>query len=165
MDIGCGNGKSVSTLRDMGYRVTGMDFSEEAVDICIGMFGDSARIVHGDALSLPFPDGSFDYITAVHIMEHLDDRMMHAASSEILRVLRPDGFLFIRSFTPDDMRSESRSGNGIRYVHRYPEDILGFFPSMDVLSSEKVDERTRFGTVRSRSECLLRKPGRTPEKD
>ena len=47
----------------------------------------------GDALDLPFPDGSFDRIIAAEVLEHIpDDR---AAMAEIARVLRPGGRLAI----------------------------------------------------------------------
>ncbi len=161
LDLGCGNGKTVSTLIDMGYDVTGIDFSANAVGLCEDSFGGSARFERADLLDLPFQDGSFDYVTAVHVLEHIDETDMPRASDEMVRVLRPGGYLFIRSFTPEDMRSGSRSGDGIRYVHRNPDGITRHFRSMETDYARRVDERTRFGTVRSRAECLLRKPAAT----
>lgn len=159
LDIGCGNGKTSSTLIDLGYSVTGVDFSAEAVDLCRRAHGDRGTFQVADVSHLPFPDRSFDYITAVHILEHVDDGGMDVVRSEILRVLRPGGYLFVRSFAPEDMRSAKRSGDGIRYVHREPEDVLRLLPGFETVSAMRIDEPTRFGSVRSRSECLLRKPG------
>ena len=34
LEAGCGNGKTMEALIDAGYRVTGVDFSEEAVRAC-----------------------------------------------------------------------------------------------------------------------------------
>lgn len=76
LDLGCGNGKTVSTLIDMGYRVTGVDFSAMAVEMCRENFRDSAEFVVSDIVSLPFQDSSFDYVTAVHVLEHIDDLEM-----------------------------------------------------------------------------------------
>lgn len=162
LDIGCGNGKTVSTLIDLGYRVTGADFSSEAVNLCTERFGDTARFVTCDASDLPFPDGSFDYVTAVHLLEHIEDSAMQTVADEILRVLRPGGYAFVRSFTPTDMRSGTRSGEGIRYVHRNPDEIVRFFRSFETEFARRVDEPTRFGTTRSRAECLFRKRERPP---
>ena len=158
LDLGCGNGKTVSTLLDMGYRVTGIDFSGTAVEMCRENFGDAARFEACDVSDLPFDDGSFDYVTAVHVLEHVDDPGMPKVASEIVRVLRPGGYLFVRSFTPSDMRSDKRSGEGILYVHRNPDGITRFFRDLETESATRVDEPTRFGTVRSRAECLFRKP-------
>ena len=158
LDLGCGNGKTVSTLIDLGYRVTGTDFSETAIDMCSENFGDAAEFVTSDIMDLPFGDGSFDYITAVHVLEHIDDSDMPAVAAEIRRVLRPGGYLFVRSFTPLDMRSGKRSGEGIRYIHRNPDGIVTFFRGMETEYARRVDEPTRFGTTRSRAECLFKEP-------
>lgn len=156
LDVGCGAGKSTSTLIDMGYRVTGTDSSGEAVSICMDRFGDRASFVVADVLALPFPDGSFDYVTAVHVLEHLDDDALKVAFAEIRRVLRPRGYLFVRDFAPGDLREGSRENGDIVYFHRTPEDMLAHAAGYDVVSSESVEERTRFGAVRRRTELLLR---------
>ncbi len=83
LDLGCRNGKTVSALVDMGYRVTGIDFSPMAVSICGEKFGDAASFAVGDLSSLPFPNESFDYVTAVHVLEHIDDAGMPRVSAEI----------------------------------------------------------------------------------
>ena len=58
--------------------------------------GEHAAPVHfgaGDALTLPFPDGSFDAVTATQVYEYVAD--MPAAIAEARRVLRPAGRLLI----------------------------------------------------------------------
>ena len=112
LDLGCGNGKTVSTLIDLGYSVVGTDFSPEAVELCRERFEGTARFEVCDIADLPFPDGSFDYVTAVHVLEHIEDSGMQTVADGIMRVLRPGGYVFVRSFTPTDMRSGTRSGDG-----------------------------------------------------
>ncbi|MDQ3896159.1 MAG: class I SAM-dependent methyltransferase, partial [Actinomycetota bacterium] len=49
--------------------------------------------VNGDAIALPFADGSFDRVIAAEVLEHVvDDR---AAMAELARVLRPGGTLAV----------------------------------------------------------------------
>lgn len=47
--------------------------------------------VVGDAHNMPFPDSSFDAVTHVYVFEHLDNPQR--AASEILRVLKPGGYM------------------------------------------------------------------------
>lgn len=157
LDIGCGAGKSTVSLMDLGYSVTGMDLSSDALAVCRERFGDSVLLIKGSVLDIPLPDSSFICAIAVHLLEHIPDADMPLAASEIRRVLRPGAILFIRDFAPGDMREHTRRNTDIAYYHRDPDDIIRFFDGFTVLSSRRAEEPTRFGTVRTRSEILLRR--------
>ncbi len=155
LDVGCGNGKTVSALMEAGLDVTGVDFSPTVIERCRKAYPDAA-FLECDASALPFKDEAFDYVVAVHVMENLDNAKLLPSVSEMRRVLRTGGFLFVRCFTPDDMRSgDRRCGFFYRYFEL--EDVLGLFEGMETVESARKDEPTRFGTVRSRVECLFRK--------
>lgn len=157
LDVGCGNGKTTLKLIDLGYRTIGVDFSSKAVDSCRELLGSDASFETASATELPFDDGSFDYITAVHVLEHLTDEELSVAASEFLRVLRPGGCVFTRTFTAGDLRSSKRAEGDIRYIYRDAEAMKSFFHLFSCESAELVEETTRFGAVRSRVECLFRK--------
>ena len=155
LDLGCGNGKTVSTLIDAGYDVTGVDFSEVAISQCRDRFPGSDFHVC-DVTDLPFGDGSFDYVTAVHVLENLDDAQLSMTVKEIARVLRPGGYVFVRCFTENDMRSQKRRDSEIFYRFHTVSSITDAFQGFSVVSSELKEDRTRFGTLRSRAEVLLK---------
>ena len=155
LDVGCGNGKTSSKLIDLGYRTTGVDFSGKAVESCTELLGDRASFRVASATELPFPDGSFDYITAVHVLEHLTDDELSVAVSEFTRILRNGGFIFTRTFSDGDLRSAKRAEGDIRYIYRGPETMTSFFGGLDCISAQLIEETTRFGAVRSRVECLF----------
>lgn len=161
LDIGCGNGKTVAALLERGALVTGLDFSEKAVETCKILFGDKASFVVSDCLRLPFPDESFDIITAVHVFEHLDSKMLEIAVAESKRVLKKGGRILIRSFAPGDMRSggEERNvrGNGIVYHYHTLDTFGSLFSDFSVETAETVSETMRFGGVRIRSVCVFNK--------
>jgi len=46
--------------------------------------------VRFDVQAIPFPDSNFDVVICNHVLEHVDDD--RKAMSELLRVLKPDGF-------------------------------------------------------------------------
>ena len=160
LDLGCGNGKTSEALLERGCEVTGADFSEAAVESCIRLLGHRAEFVTADCRDLPFPDGSFDAVVAVHVFEHVPAEDLGKAVSEALRVTVPGGRICIRCFAEGDMRSGGRKEdvrNGILYRYFSEDDIRGMFRGEDVISVEHVDEPTRFGTVRRRLECVIGK--------
>ena len=155
LDLGCGNGKTVSALIDEGFDVTGVDFSEVAINQCKERFPNSEFLVT-DVTILPFPDSTFDYVTAVHILEHLDEEQLSKTVKEIERVLVDGGYVFIRCFTKRDMRSGKRNDSDIFYRFYEVETILKAFEGFKVESAELKEETTRFGGLRSRVEVLIK---------
>lgn len=91
LDLGCGTGAMLDVLAPFG-KVTGADFAVEALSFC-RQRGNQYALTRADARRLPFADSSFDVVTAMDIIEHIDNDK--AASAEIFRVLRPGGQVYI----------------------------------------------------------------------
>lgn len=69
----------------------GVDIDAEAIGYCRDRGLVDVRL--GEAASLPFDDGSFDLVTLLDVVEHLDDD--GAAFREAWRVLRPGAHLLV----------------------------------------------------------------------
>lgn len=95
LDVGCGTGANLKMLAGYG-RSEGVELSKQALDFCRQRGLDGVR--RGAAESLPYDDNSFDLVTSLDVLEHLDDD--RAALAEIRRVLRPAGsaLLFVPAF-------------------------------------------------------------------
>jgi SAM-dependent methyltransferase len=104
IDVGCGAGRHSFEAFRRGADV--IAFDQNAADLndvdeilqAMKEQGEvpasaKAEAVKGDALELPYADGSFDCVIASEILEHVpeDDR----AISELVRVLKPGGALAI----------------------------------------------------------------------
>jgi len=108
LELGCGNGKTLEALVKTGAKVTAIDFSPKAVALCKGLAREKGwndiELLIADACDLPFPDSSFDAVVAFHLLEHLLEGDRQKAVSEIKRVLRKGGTVFVQAFSTDDMR-------------------------------------------------------------
>lgn len=123
LDLGCGAGRHVHAMYfHARCHVVGIDLgfedakrTREGFAICFGMTEAAATkgkpgpfpewtdpdeinkhfysVSVGDALSLPFPDASFDKIVCSEVLEHIPD--YRQAVNEIERVLKPGGTLAI----------------------------------------------------------------------
>ena len=96
LDACCGTGDLALAARDAGGVVTGVDFSPRMLERARRKAPD-VDWVHGDALALPFPDGSFDAATVGFGIRNVAD--IDRALSELARVLRPGGRLGILEIT------------------------------------------------------------------
>lgn len=88
LDVGCGTGTMVRHLGRYG-RAEGVDADTEAVRLCRQRGVD--RVQHVDGVPLPFGDGAFHAVTALDVIEHVDDDAQLVR--ELKRVLRPGGTL------------------------------------------------------------------------
>src|ERR1051326_5314365 len=86
LDVGCGTGANLKMLAAYG-KAEGVDISPQAVEFCGRRGLDSVKL--GAAEQLPYEDDSFELVTALDVIEHLDDDI--AGLREIRRVLRRDG--------------------------------------------------------------------------
>jgi SAM-dependent methyltransferase len=95
LDVGCGTGANLQMLARFGA-AEGVDVSIEALDFCRAR--GLTDVKQGAAESLPFADASFDVVTGLDVVEHLDDDI--AGLKEMRRVLRPEGraVLFVPAF-------------------------------------------------------------------
>jgi SAM-dependent methyltransferase len=95
LDVGCGTGANLKMLAAYG-RAEGVDISPQAVDFCHERGLDSVKL--GAIEQLPFDNDSFELVTALDVVEHLDDDV--AGLREMRRVLRRDGrlLLFVPAF-------------------------------------------------------------------
>lgn len=96
LDVGCGTGANLVMLSQFGD-AEGVDISEDALSFCRERGLENVR--HGAAEKLPYEDETFDLVTALDVVEHLDDDV--AGLKEMRRVLRPGGHLLL--FVPTFM--------------------------------------------------------------
>ena len=118
LDVGCGHQIlppwRVEAEREMVARckrVVGIDYDEPSLQTHESI----ASRLRGDISRLPFPDNSFDLVTANMVVEHLDDP--NTQFREVGRVLRPGG-LFI-------FHTPNATGYFTALTQRVPESWKG----------------------------------------
>ena len=94
LDCGCGPGAASLRVSDLGFDVTGMDFSSDMLETArsnAAKYSRNIEFVQGDAEDIPFPDNSFDTVVSQYMLWTVPhpDKVI----SEWYRVLRPGGRL------------------------------------------------------------------------
>src|SRR5579863_8440560 len=92
LDAGCGSGPLFAALRERGAVVTGIDKSAGMLELARRRLGDDADLQVAElGAPLPFPDDTFDDVTACLVLHYLRD--WGPALAEVRRVLKPGGRL------------------------------------------------------------------------
>ena len=90
LDLGCGTGFYLDTIRGTGRTVVGLDRSSD--QLRVARTRASSPLLQGDGAALPFAPGAFSTVTTIYISTDVDD--FGAVLGEAARVLRPGG-LFV----------------------------------------------------------------------
>lgn len=90
VDVGCGSGRNMELLAHHAHVVMGVDRSPAALELAAA---HGFQTANADGQAIPLADCSVDLLSALDVLEHLDDDMR--ALAEFHRVLRPDGLLLI----------------------------------------------------------------------
>lgn len=131
LDIGCGSGVFLATLKRHGWSVQGVEISaisakraKEALDIDVFV---------GNLKGAKFESNEFDFISMNHSLEHITD--LDETLEEIRRVLSPDGILYIEV---PNVESLSRKLSKEFWLHwDSPRHLFAFSPATLKLLLEK----------------------------
>ncbi len=72
LDIGCGTGKTIEPLLNLGLQISGIDPSPYMLDIAENRFKDRVDLFRGFAEDLPFEDNSFEYSSFFTSLEYTE---------------------------------------------------------------------------------------------
>jgi demethylmenaquinone methyltransferase/2-methoxy-6-polyprenyl-1,4-benzoquinol methylase len=96
LDVCCGTGDLALAAADAGANVTGLDFSAPMLERARRK-STQVEWLEGDALGLPFPEGSFDAVTIGFGLRNVAN--VERGLEELRRVLKPGGRLAILEIT------------------------------------------------------------------
>ena len=96
VDIGCGGGRLVRELVDLGARAVGVEISERQLAAAVAHDGGSgARYLVGRGEDLPLADATMDAAVFMRTLHHVPTADQTAALGEAARVLRPGGVVYV----------------------------------------------------------------------
>lgn len=99
LDYGCGAGHLLQQMvKEDDVDFYGLDFSEDSIAATKKRTPDKAnlkQLLVATTLPSAFGNASFDTITLIETIEHLQDEKLHETLDELYRLLKPNGKLFI----------------------------------------------------------------------
>lgn len=121
LDFGCGSGALLPFLSKYSNRVLGLDVDLFAYQMMKRRLGFPANIEVRDAKQNPLTSlpASFDLITALDVLEHVDN--LPATLRDLIRLLKPGGWLVISGPTENFFYKLGRRLAGNEYSGAYHE--------------------------------------------
>ena len=138
LDAGCGQGRNLMYFVRNGYRVFGFDKNKDVIHILknsiesIDSSYPTDRFITANVEDLPYPDHKFDAIISVAVL-HFAENEDHffKMASELVRVLKPGGILFVRMACDIGMEDQMKPmGTGTYFL---PDGSIRFLLSKTLL--------------------------------
>ncbi len=134
LDLGCGTGTNVITLRRYGWEVTGIDFVPKAVRKARRKAHKAnldVNLITGDVSNPRLFKGQYDLILDMGCYHALDSFQRKNYRKNVAGHLAPDGTYMLYGFTPED---ENRIS---------PEDVAAF--KDELILEKRVDSSDQSG--------------------
>ena len=103
LDLGCGIGRHVIFLSEMGLDGYGIDLSKTAVQTAVKRAPHlGKKIIHGDAIRLPWDDKYFQFAISHGTLDSMTFPMAQNVCLELSRVMVPGGLYYCDLISGDD---------------------------------------------------------------
>ncbi len=133
LDIGCGSGRDLSVLDELGYDCYGVDPTPQFVEIAQEIHPElKDRIILGALpdLSVPF-DGEFDGVLCSAVLMHIEVDQLSDAAIAIKACLKVGGrLLFSVPSKRLDVVSENRDQNGRLFIPNQANRLKSIFEEL-----------------------------------
>jgi 2-polyprenyl-3-methyl-5-hydroxy-6-metoxy-1,4-benzoquinol methylase len=136
LDVGCSSGAFLAAAARLGLRVAGVEPSAEAADTARRA---GFQVSTGLLEEARFPDGGFDAVTLIEVLEHLRDP--RSLLGECRRILRPGGIVMV---TTPNAASWTARAMGSRWEVFSLRAMGGHVSFFNSASLKLIAERTGF---------------------
>ena len=138
LDVACGSGRNAVWLASRGWQVTGVDFSDVALEQARGLAADrgvDVEWVEADVLGWQPPEGLFDLVAALYLQVAAGER--RAALARAATALAPGGTLLVVGHHSDNLEHGSGGPKDPRVLYS-AEDVAADLDGLEIEKAEAV---------------------------
>ena len=141
LDVGCGNGRNLKWFYQQGFEIHGTDLHKGPLERCKEIYqSQKEHFIQVKAGNMPYKPDSFDHVICNAVLHFAKD-LTHFLQlfNELLRVLKPNGSLFIRTASNFGIENQVIALDNENY--KLPDGSTRFLLTVEILEGlQKIKE-------------------------
>jgi SAM-dependent methyltransferase len=133
--VGYGYGRNARIFTDNGFKVTGIEISETAIDLAKKYYGDNIQVYHGSVSLMPFDQELYDGVFCYGLIHLLNAKERIKLIKDCYNQLRPDGYMVFVAIS----KMDTKYGEGkeiCKDTFETPHGVTLFFYDSDFVKTE-----------------------------
>jgi len=110
LELGCGTGQWTEYFINKGFKLTGIDVSDEMLKFAHSK-NLNADFINADSSQIPFDDNSFSTVSSITMLEFVEDQ--NTVLQEAYRVLKPGGWLILGCLNANSELGKNRKNDEV----------------------------------------------------
>jgi len=133
LDAGCGSGRNLKWFYNAGYTIYGIDKNFDDIEYCKKVYANQETHFKQASLeNIPFAENSFDHVLCNAVLHFAEDLSQYLRMfQELLRILKPQGTLFIRTASIFGLEKEVE--HIFKGVYNLPDGSQRFLLTKEIL--------------------------------
>ncbi|MDV7188297.1 class I SAM-dependent methyltransferase [Lutibacter sp. TH_r2] len=135
LDAGCGSGRNLTWFYKAGFQIHGIDINTNNIEDCKQKYPEQKEhFTQAPIEVIPYKSDSFDHVICNAVLHFAKDLSLFTAMlKELIRVLKPNGSLFIRTASNFGMENQVNAiGNG---NYKLPDGSTRFLLTEELLET------------------------------
>ena len=144
LDAGCGNGRNLKWFYQSDFEIYGADTNKERLNSCKDLYPKQKdNFIEASVEQMPFESNSFDHVICIAVLHFANDLNHYLRMfEELLRILKPQGSLIIRTATNIGIKNQVQEmSNG---VFNLPDGSTRFLLTPAILQTLESDNRFKW---------------------
>jgi len=144
LDAGCGSGRNLRWFYQPDYEIYGTDTNKDQLKFCQELYEKQKNnFKYSDIEETPYESNYFDHVICIAVLHFAKDlNQFLKMFDELLRILKPQGSLLIRTATNIGIENQvQKMSNG---VFNLPDGSTRFLLTADILKDLEEDNRFKW---------------------
>lgn len=141
LDAGCGNGRNLKWFYEVGFEIHGTEIDLKRLQHCKDSYPHQKNnFIEAFVEQMPYESNSFDHLVCIAVLHFAHDLDHYLKMfNELLRILKPQGSLLIRTASNIGIENEVQHlGDGI---FNLPDGSTRFLLTREILEKLEADNR------------------------